>query len=84
MPTEGKSTVMNVKEYPELEGLEVGAAVRGSWEGSVSAVDGDDMTIAYDTVNIETENDADRELNKLQGKKKMPMMPAPMMEGEEE
>ena len=83
MPDTRKTSVMNVKDYPELEGLEVGSSVKGSWEGSIASVDGDDYTVSYDTVNIETENEADRSLQKLTGKKKEKKMPMPPMEEEE-
>lgn len=75
MPETRKSTVMNVKDYPELEGMGVGDPVSGSWSGNIAGVDEDNFTVTYDEVTIETESGADKELRRLSGKEKKAKVP---------
>jgi len=65
-------TVLSVEKYPELEGIEVGAEVKGSWSGKVSDVSDGQVTIDYSELEIETENAADQALSTLKGEKSKP------------
>ena len=74
---EGK-TVLNVSDYPELEGIQAGASVKGTWEGTVDSEPDKDgnVPITYNSMELETENAADKA---LEG-----MMAKPEAAGEEE
>lgn len=68
-------TVMSIETYPDLAGLEVGAAVSGNWEGTIEKVEGDNVTIRYTGMELETENEADRAMDQMIGRK--PKMTTP-------
>ena len=69
---EGPETTLSVVSYPALKGIEVGAPVKGTFEGKVKSVDGDNVTVAYDNIEVSTENRADKELSKLTGQSAAP------------
>ena len=67
---EAKQVTFNPEEYPQLQGIQVGAAISGKWTGTVAEVAEDgSVTVNYESTEIETENGADKALNGLTGKK---------------
>ena len=68
---DGESTTLSVENYPELEGVQVGETISGKWSGKVTKSENGSVTIEYDSMELETENSADRE---LRGMMKQPQM----------
>lgn len=66
--TEFGSTVLSTEKYPELEGMAEGSPISGTWEGTVSKVDGKNVTVNYTSMELTTENQADKELNRMTGR----------------
>lgn len=64
---EAPGTTVSTMDYPELEGVEVGDPVSGTWQGTVESVDGDMVRITYSNLEVETKNPADKELEKISG-----------------
>lgn len=60
-----EGTTLDKNDYPELEGMTEGSPISGKWSGKITAVNGDKYTITYDEVNLETENSADREYDRM-------------------
>lgn len=54
-------------DIPEVDGLESGAPIKVRAEGKVTW-NGDMGTISFDTFDVETENQADKEYRKLRSK----------------
>lgn len=59
------STVLSVMEYPELKGMKEGDAISGEWNGKITSINGDKVTVTYTDLTIETENPADKEYSKM-------------------
>ena len=66
----GGSIQLNVSDYPQLTGIEAGAEVSGKWNGNVDAAPDEDgnVTVRFSTMEIETDNAADRALEELSNK----------------
>lgn len=66
----GGKIQLNVSDYPELTGIEPGAPVSGKWEGNADNTPDEDgnVMVTFSTMEIETENKADRELAEMTGK----------------
>lgn len=69
MQNDGEKTVLSIGKYPELQNAKVGSPVSGSWDGTVESIDGDKVTVAYSSLDINTENSADKEMDKMRGAK---------------
>ena len=69
MENDGETTTLDSSKYPQLEGAAVGQFVKGVWEGKVTANDNGQVTIQYDSLDLETENSADKSLAEMKGKK---------------
>src|SRR3990167_1066696 len=62
-------TVIPLKEYPNLMSAKVGAKVSGTWKGTVESLDDEEITITYDSVDVTSENKADKAMNKMMGRR---------------
>ena len=61
---EGK--MFGIEEYPELEGIEAGAQI--PFRGIAMIEDGENgKTVSFESLEFETENQADRSLRDLKG-----------------
>ncbi len=53
---------VSVADYPELDGIKVGAPVSARCQGTVGAINGDTITLNLDQCDISTEGQADKAL----------------------
>ena len=65
MASESETTTLSAEKYPELEGAEVGQTVEGNFTGRVISVDNGQVTLQYESLEISTENKADKSLREL-------------------
>lgn len=61
----GKSIAFMAGEYPELEGLESGAKIKVRGEATVEMGPDGSGTIVFDSMEIQTEGPATRELKQM-------------------
>lgn len=63
----GDKIRLNVSDYPDLTGIEAGASVSGTWEGTVDDAQDEDgnVFVTPSSMEIELENAADKELSEL-------------------
>ena len=61
------STVLDVTKFPELQGAQQGSKVSGTWEGLVDSIENDMAKISFSSLEISTENTADKELKRMSG-----------------
>lgn len=64
------STTLALDKYPELQGMAKGDKISGKWEGVIDQIDTDNATISYTSLNLETENTADKEMERIMGSQK--------------
>ena len=62
---DGESMTLSMDSYPELQNAEVGQAISGTWSGRVVEVNDDKVKIEYDSMELETENSADKEMRSM-------------------
>lgn len=65
MASSGEQTTLSAEQYPELKNAQVGQYVEGRFTGKVNAVNDGQVTIQYDSVELSTENKADKSLKDL-------------------
>lgn len=63
----GKMT-LNMKDHPQLQGVQEGQEIEGSFECRVVGVNGDQVDLEYTNIDFSTENQADQSLKKMMGK----------------
>ncbi len=61
------TTTLSIQQYPELKGIQPGDKLSGTFEGSVDSVDGDNVTVSYSSMDLQTENPADKTFKKMTG-----------------
>lgn len=59
------STILDVTKFPQLQGAEQGAKVSGTWEGLVDSIENDQAKISFSSLEISTENQADKEVKRM-------------------
>lgn len=67
MASSSEGTSLSVEKYPELAAIKPGVTISGRWTGKVSGVDNGMASIAFDSMELETENRADKALKQLTG-----------------
>lgn len=67
MPSEndGEMMPLSKSKYPQLANAPKGSKLKGMWEGTVSDDTGDTVQVALTSMDIETENPADAEYNRM-------------------
>ena len=73
LESDGESTSLSVENYPELEGVQVGETISGKWEGRIVEVKNGMVKVEYDSMELETENTADRDLRQMTKQESAPV-----------
>lgn len=67
MDDQGKQLTFTVEEYPQLEGIKVGATMDITCKGRVASADENGVVVSLENCDIETEGAADKELRDMKG-----------------
>ena len=61
-------TMLSTKQYPELRSVKQGDKISGTFEGVVKSIEGNDVSIEYKSMELQTKNLADMEYERMMGK----------------